>query len=155
MEIKKSERKAPAKSLSSTPLNACFFQDLANDKTHTYLSEKLNKFQISFPDWKLLDQIHQSGKMRLTVLARRLNYAPPMVTKLTKKLEKKGLVKRVADIRDERAKVINLTSKGIGLVQMIEPEIKKSYRKIFRGVTADDLQIYMKTLNTIIKNADQ
>lgn len=131
---------------------------LLQGKSYSRLIEKLTEsllpFGVSIPEWKLLGQLHEHGKMRLSDLAEKLSYDPPMVTKLAKKLEKKGLSKRVADSKDERAKVISITSKGDNLVKSIEPEVKKTMRMILKGLTPDELRIYLKVLATIIENTN-
>lgn len=131
---------------------------LLQGKAYSRLNDKLTQslipFGISIPEWKLLGQLHEHGKMRLAELADKLSYDPPMVTKLAKKLEKKGLSKRVADAKDERAKVISITAKGNTLVKNIEPEVKRAMRIILKGITPDELRSYLKVLSTIVQNTD-
>jgi DNA-binding MarR family transcriptional regulator len=131
---------------------------LLQGKAYSRLNDKLTQsllpFGISIPEWKLLGQLHEHGKMRLAELADKLSYDPPMVTKLAKKLEKKGLSKRVADAKDERAKVISITVKGDTLVKNIEPEVKKAMRSILKGITPDELRSYLKVLSTIVQNTN-
>lgn len=129
---------------------------LLQGKAYSRLSDALDQtllpFGVSIPEWKLLGQLHEHGKMRLAELADRLGYDPPMVTKLAKKLEKKQLSKRVADRTDERAKVMSITPKGDQLVKKIEPEVKKTMRGVLKGITPDELRIYLKVLTAIVKN---
>src|SRR5581483_6647765 len=77
-------------------------QGKAYSRLHTNLTRALFPFNISIPEWKLLGQLYEHGKVKLNELAELLSYDPPMVTKLAKSLEKKALVKRMQDPRDER-----------------------------------------------------
>lgn len=131
---------------------------LLQGKAYSRLNERLTAslipFNVSIPEWKLLGQLHEHGKMRLAELAEKLSYDPPMVTKLAKKLEKKGLTKRIADSKDERAKVISITQKGDQIVKNAEPEVRKAMKATLKGVTPDELRTYIKVLTLIVKNTD-
>lgn len=117
------------------------------------LSRALSSYNISIPEWKLLGQLHEHGKMRLAVLAEYLSYDPPMVTKLAKNLEKKGLIQRSADSTDERAKVISITPNGNKIVKKTEPEVKKLMARLLKGITPDELRTYIKVLSLIVNNS--
>lgn len=127
-------------------------QGKAYSRLHTYLTRTLLPFNVSIPEWKLLGQLHAHGKVKLNELANLLSYDPPMVTKLAKMLEKKDLVKREQDPRDERAKIIWITSHGNKLIEQIEPEVKKNMAKILHGVSREELAVYIKVLITIVNN---
>jgi DNA-binding MarR family transcriptional regulator len=117
------------------------------------LSRALSSYNVSIPEWKLLGQLHEHGKMRLAVLAEYLSYDPPMVTKLAKNLEKKGLIQRSADSTDERAKVISITPNGNKIVKKTEPEVKKLMARLLKGITPDELRTYIKVLSLIVNNS--
>lgn len=129
-------------------------QGTAYSKLQAKLNLALLPFSVSIPEWKLLGQVHEQGSVKLSELAGLLSYDPPMVTKLVKQLEKKGLVKREADIRDERAKIITNTSKGDALVVQAEPAVKQAMNSLLQGITKDELLVYLKVLSTIVKNSN-
>jgi DNA-binding MarR family transcriptional regulator len=93
--------------------------------------------------------------LRRAELADKLSYDPPMVTKLAKKLEKKGLTKRVVDPKDERAKLISITQKGHQIVKHAEPEVRKAMKAVLKGVTPDQLRIYIQVLKLIVQNTEK
>jgi DNA-binding MarR family transcriptional regulator len=129
-------------------------QGKAYSRLHTNLSRTLVRHDISIPEWKLLGQVGDHQGIKLSNLAEILGYDPPLVTKLVKQLEKKRLVHRVASQTDERAKIITITSKGSVLLNTIEPEVRLLLRGILSGITAAELQVYKKVLQTIIQNTD-
>lgn len=140
---------------ASPRLNAyssALLQGTAYSRLHSYLTRALIQFNLSIPEWKLLGQLYENGRVKLSELANLLSYDPPMVTKLAKMLEKKGLVKRLPDELDERAKVISNTMEGKKLVEKIEPEIKKVMATILKGITTEELHIYIKVLTIIVNN---
>jgi DNA-binding MarR family transcriptional regulator len=127
-------------------------QGTAYNNLHAYLSQTLLSFELSVPQWKFLGQLHEHGPMRLAELADYLSYDPPQVTKIAKALEKKKYVKRAPDRNDERAKSISITPSGSSLVESVEPEVKKALAYILKGITPDELRIYIKVLALIVDN---
>ncbi len=130
-------------------------QGKAYSRMHTLLSHTLSRFGISVPEWKLLGQLHENDKIRLSEIASLLSYDPPMVTKLVKGLEKKGLLKRISDKNDERAKTVIVSVKGNQLILEIEPEVKKTMANILKGVNREDLITYIKVLGLIVDNTEE
>ena len=129
-------------------------QGIAYSRLHARLNVALLPFRISIPEWKLLGQVHENGSVKLSDLAELLSYDPPMVTKLVKQLEKKGLTKREPDKRDERAKIIKNTKRGTSLLLEAEPEVKKAMNEILKGISREELSIYLKVLTTIVTNTN-
>ena len=130
-------------------------QGKAYSRLHTHLTRALFPFNVSIPEWKLLGQLHENGRVKLAVLAGLLSYDPPMVTKLVKQLEKKGLVKRQQDTIDERAKIITITSSGTKLIDDLEPEVKKVMRVLLNGISREELITYLKVLTVIVNNTKE
>ncbi len=127
-------------------------QGKAYSRLHVELTQVLVPYNVSIPEWKLLGQLYDHGKIRLAELAEYLSYDPPMVTKLAKLLEKKGLLQRLQDPNDERAKIVSITKSGNDLVKEIEPVAKKKLAQILNGVTREELLIYLKVLTVIVNN---
>lgn len=127
-------------------------QGKAYSRLHNNLTRTLIPFNVSVPEWKLLGQLHEHGNIKLNELSDLLSYDPPMVTKLAKMLEKKELVIREADKKDERAKIIKITNKGNNLIMQAESEVKKTLANILRGVTREELATYIKVLIIIVNN---
>lgn len=130
-------------------------QGKAYNILHTTLSRALFPFSISIPEWKLLGQLHENENIKLSELAELLSYDPPMVTKLVKQLEKKSLVKRTYDTKDERAKIISITPQGNNVVMEAEAPVKKVMNDLLKGVSREELLHYLKVLVTIVNNAEK
>jgi DNA-binding MarR family transcriptional regulator len=127
-------------------------QGTAYSRLHTNLTNVLLQFDLSIPEWKLLGQLYDNGNVRLAELADLLSYDPPMVTKLAKSLEKKGMLSREQDSTDERAKIIVLSKNAEKLLRHIDPIVKKKLGEILRGVTQEELKAYIKVLTVIVNN---
>ena len=128
-------------------------QGTAYNRMHTQLTRTLIPFGISVPEWKLLGQVYEHDNLKLNTLAELLSYDPPMVTKQAKSLEKKSLIKRTQDPKDERSKIIAITNEGKQLIEQIEPEVKKTMHQLLNGVSREELLAYIKVLTTIVNNS--
>lgn len=127
-------------------------QGKAYNRLHSQLTRTLVPFDLSIPEWKLLGQLYENDKIKLSALADLLSYDPPMVTKLAKLLEKKGYVTRTSDNKDERVKTITITPSGKKLIIKIEPVAKKAIGVMFVGISRKELLTYIKVLGTIVNN---
>ncbi len=130
-------------------------QGKAYSRLHTRLTRSLLPFNISIPEWKLLGQLYEHGNVKLNELAELLSYDPPMVTKLAKMLDKKALVKRQQDPKDERAKIITITKEGSSVIEQSELVVKKTMAQILQGISREELTTYMKVLITIVNNTQE
>ncbi|MHA0288470.1 MarR family winged helix-turn-helix transcriptional regulator [Mycobacterium sp. C3-094] len=64
----------------------------------------------------LLNRLHREGPSRLTRLAAQEGVSQPSMTQLVQRLERRGLVAKVADPGDGRAALIGVTEDGIALM---------------------------------------
>lgn len=118
------------------------------------LTKTLFPYDLSIPEWKLLALTTEKAAQRLADLADDLAVEPPLVTALIDTLEKKKLVRRTRDSIDRRAKVIVATPQGAALIREIEPKIRITMRQLLHGVNSEELAIYIKVLQTIIRNGN-
>jgi DNA-binding MarR family transcriptional regulator len=137
-------------------LNA-YSTGLLQGKAYRILNSSLTKvlfhFDLSIPEWKLLGQLYDHGEMKLASLAERLDVEAPLVTALIDKLEKKELVLRTHHPKDKRAKIITVTGKGKKVIEQIEPRVKEAMAGLLKGVSREQLRMYMLILQTIVNNA--
>ncbi len=135
--------------------NTGLLQGKAYQKLYLQLTTTLAPYKLTVPEWKLLGQLHEHGSMRLAELAGLLSYDPPMVTKLAKSLEKNKYIKRTHDKKDERAKVIAITSMGSDCIMTCEGAVKKSMALLLQGISREELAIYIKVLIKIASYASE
>jgi DNA-binding MarR family transcriptional regulator len=154
MKNKLEEKKSNANSVQLNAYSTGLLQGKAYSKMHAALTQALAPYNISIPEWKLLGQLHENGKIRLAELAEYLSYDPPMVTKLAKMLEKKKWLQRLADPTDERAKIVSITKTGNELVVELEPVAKMAMSALLNGVGRDELLTYIKVLSLIVNNSN-
>jgi DNA-binding MarR family transcriptional regulator len=152
MKIEPIEKKLHINALQLNAYSTGLLQGKAYNRLHKYLTNILLPYNVSVPEWKLLGQLFENHLIKLNELADLLSYDPPMVTKLVKRLEKKDLVKREQDPKDERAKIISITREGSKLIEEVEPKVKMTMAMILNGISREDLNSYIKVLITIVNN---
>ena len=80
---------------------------------------------LSMPQFGLLMQMHHKGDCGMSEVSERFDITPAAASQLVDKLVQGGLVQRVEDPHDRRAKLLNLTDQGRELVQQ---GIQERYR---------------------------
>jgi DNA-binding MarR family transcriptional regulator len=83
--------------------------DQAMDLTARFLSERA---ELSASAAFVLNRVCREGPIRLTALAAKEGISQPSMTQLVQRLERQGLVTRLADPDDGRAALIGITVRG-------------------------------------------
>jgi MarR family transcriptional regulator, repressor for mepA len=95
------------------------------------LSEQIRKdglliyksYGVDFePKWfPVIYTLHLKQVLGVVELANEIGYSHPSTISLLKELEKKKLIRSSKDKTDERKRIIQLTNKGLELVEQIKP----------------------------------
>jgi len=101
------------------------------------------RFGISASQWAALRVLHRAelhgrGDLRLTDLGERLLVRPPSVSGVIDRLERGGLVVRVAAPLDHRAKQIRLTPRGRRLIEQTLVVHGEEIDRVLAGLSAPD-----------------
>lgn len=118
-----------------------------------HLTQTLFPYDLSIPEWKLMGQLYEKGEMRLAELADLLDVRPPLVTKLVDTLEARGMLRRVHDPKDSRARLISATPAGKAVIPKAEEDVKRTMGVLLQGVRRADLLNYLRVLARIVDNA--
>jgi MarR family transcriptional regulator, lower aerobic nicotinate degradation pathway regulator len=87
---------------------------VSNHISHEF-SLEIQSLGVSVAEWVVLRSLYQQPAMA-AVLARRLGTARCVVSKLADRLERRGLLERVSNLADRRARTLTLTTRGERLV---------------------------------------
>jgi DNA-binding MarR family transcriptional regulator len=103
------------KSLPDDDADECIGEllDQAMDLTARFLSDRV---ELSASAAFVLNRVCRDGPIRLTVLAAKEGISQPAMTQLVQRLERHGLVARLADPEDGRAALIGITDPGQALL---------------------------------------
>jgi DNA-binding MarR family transcriptional regulator len=86
---------------------------------------------------RILRGVHPDGHSRCEVACRMVDRAPD-VTRLVDRLQARGLVRRTRGGSDQRQAIARITSKGLKLLEAIQPELDEQVTTGLRRLTGQD-----------------
>ena len=116
------------------------------------VSLEVKKFGLNPTQWFILGQIKEQNGVRAVDIAALLRVEAPLITNLTDDLVDSGLIKKVADSGDKRAKLLELTPKGAKLIPQVEKSLQAKLNDLLKGINDSELKTYQKVLEAIVKN---
>ena len=76
-------------------------------------------------------------------------------TQLICSMEENGWIQRVSDPHDKRLKVIVFTDECKKVKDSIKNEICETEKQLIKDISKDDLEIFMKVTNQMLKNMEE
>jgi DNA-binding MarR family transcriptional regulator len=102
------------------------------------LDRRMAEGGASLARTKLLLCLQKRGPLRATAIAEFFNQSPRTVTEAIDGLERDGLVERKPDSCDRRAKLIEITAKGVEAVTRTEPLRRRIIDQTFGTLQPDE-----------------
>src|SRR5215510_4550630 len=93
---------------------------------------------LSMPQFSLLMQMHHKGACGMSQVSERFEITPAAASQLVDKLVQSGLIQRVEDPHDRRAKLLSLTDKGRDLIQQGIEERYRWVDELANNLTAEE-----------------
>jgi DNA-binding MarR family transcriptional regulator len=106
----------------------------------------LAKEGLSLSQFEVLRVVVDRGPVPMRILSREMLVTPPNITGLVDRLEKRSLLRRVADTKDRRASIIELTSAGKNLYTVLAARQRRFLQNVLGTLTSDE----QKTLSTLL-----
>ena len=110
------------------------------------LKRTLKQYPINSTEFSVLEFLYSKGEKNIQEIRDRILLASGSATYVVDNLEKKGYVVREVCDSDKRVTFIKLTKKGEDLMSEIFPIHKKNTKKVFSGLTSEEV----KTLQNIL-----
>jgi MarR family transcriptional regulator, organic hydroperoxide resistance regulator len=88
-------------------------------------------------------------------LSQRFDVDPSRVTRLAKRLEREGLLRRERDRRDNRVLRMYLTDKGRGLIEGLSDRRKSFDHRVGAVLSPKELKELRRMLGVLAKSAEQ
>ena len=110
---------------------------------------------LSMSQFGILMQLHYHKDCGVSDLSGRFDITNAAASQLVDKLVQSGLIQREEDPNDRRAKRLNLTDKGRGLIQQ---DIEKRYRwvnQLAKKLSAEEREKVAEALNIMIQAAQE
>jgi DNA-binding MarR family transcriptional regulator len=109
------------------------------------LSKELNKGNVSFPQFFLLGYLANEDFLTMTDISKKMGHSTAAATGLVDRLEKLGYVQRLHASDDRRKVMVQITRKGIDLVERIREEIVTSLVDLMDDLDKDDQEALLRT----------
>ncbi|MEQ8325014.1 MAG: MarR family transcriptional regulator [Vicingaceae bacterium] len=109
---------------------------------------------ISGEQWVILKRAHESPGLSQKEIAESTYKDPASVTRMLDLLEKRGLLKRMADEGDRRSSSIYTTEEGNNFVESVLPLAAEMRAFGLRSISKEDQKIFMEVLNKIYFNLE-
>ncbi len=103
----------------------------------------------------LLDALWDMGVMSQQKIADTMLKDKNSVVKLVDGLEKRGLVRRIADSEDRRQNLIEITPKAMAMKEKVTELAINSVDLITKDISKDDLHIFINVLSKMAENMNE
>lgn len=124
-------------------------QAIVNRKLQKYCDDILKPFGITKSQWLVIGTIKESGDegVRLTELAEKTDTTLAYLTNTINLLESKGMLVRISEKKDTRAKRISVDASFIKECDVIEKALREGLKSmLYKNIEPAEFQIYMKVL---------
>jgi DNA-binding MarR family transcriptional regulator len=133
--------------------------DQAMDLTIRFLSDRAD---LSASAAFTMNRVCREGPVRLTTLAAREGVSQPSMTQLVQRLERAGLVTRLADPDDGRACLIGITAAGQALLDERKRMRRERLAALMATLTAEEqsqlwlsARVALPLICRLVANADE
>lgn len=123
-----------------------------NKKIQRYLTLNLEKYNITTEQWSVLLHLLQKDGINQKQLAKDVDKDQPTLVRILDILERKKLVERRKCVEDRRSFLIYVTLEGKKLRNEVYPFIEALFGNIVDGISSNQLNLFIDTLNKIEKN---
>ena len=113
------------------------------------LSKELNKGNVSFAQFFLLGYLANENYLTMTDISKKMGHSTAAATGLVDRLEKLGYVQRLHASEDRRKVMVQITKKGIELVERIREDIVGSLVTLMVDLDENEQEALLKTYGKI------
>ena len=117
------------------------------------LKKTLSLYDLSILEWKVLSIIFYCKNTTNKQIADALYVEMPLITKIIQRLIIRSLIKIQSKKEDNRYKLLSITTKGKKLLVSTIEEVRSNTLSLFKGVSMNELQTYVKVLEVIVLNS--
>ncbi len=118
------------------------------------IDEELSEFNITRSQYPYLFALYHEEGIPQKALCERYNLDKGTVGRTLDKLEKKNLIKRKKDPKDNRKHLIYLTEKSKELEPELRTRMQKIEENITQGLTEEEISAFFNVIKTIYNNLD-
>ena len=110
---------------------------------------------LSMPQFGILMQLHYRGTCGISELGDRFDITNAAASQLVDKLVQSGLIQREEDPHDRRAKLLNLTEKGKGLIHQGTEQRYRWVEELAGKLSPEEGEQVIQALNIMTRLAQE
>ncbi|WP_338448140.1 MarR family transcriptional regulator [Niallia oryzisoli] len=115
---------------------------------------ELTKNNLSITEFSVLEVLYHKGRQTINEIGNKVLISSGSMTYVIDKLEKKGLLKRVACPNDRRAIHVTLTDAGNETLEKVMPEHEELVESIFASLTNNEKELIVELLQKVKKKVE-
>lgn len=116
------------------------------------LIARLEPLGITYPQFQVLNALCEQDGISQTVIAQKVNMNPSVLARILDRMERAGLIERVEDPEDLRAKRVMVTARGCALQAEFAPQRDAVLMQAITGMADEEVRGLKQRLNTIYDN---
>ena len=117
------------------------------------IDRELQPLDITTAQFVVFNSIARSGGSTIGELCRVIGYDSGAMTRLLDRIEKKGLIRRVANPDDRRSFLVELTEESTALVPKARRKVQAVFAMLLQGFGERDAAALKASLEKILENA--
>lgn len=106
--------------------------------------------RMRVPEWRVLGALSRGGATTVGALARATLFKQPTLSKALDRLERRGLVRRVAGRMDLRQSLVELTPKGRRRIRPVVAKARRREKAVLARHRARDVRALKRLLKSFI-----
>lgn len=110
----------------------------------------LKKHDLSPQQWRVIRFLEQEDGLEMTELAERCFLMVPSMSRISKNLEARGLIKRCVVATDQRRSELFLTDSGRSLYKVIAPKSAERYEHITQQFGQEKIDLLYELLDELV-----
>jgi MarR family transcriptional regulator for hemolysin len=110
------------------------------------------RHDLTLPQWRAIGQLSKTDGLSQVTLAGLIDTDPMTLSGLVERMEAKGLVERVPNPDDSRAKLVRITPKSRALVVEMKALASEVYADALQGISEADQELVLDALTRICNN---
>ncbi len=133
------------------------FLNFVHNRTKQYISNILQDegFNITPEQFLVMDALWNEGTMSQQQLSLNLMKDKNSIVKLIDGLEKKGLVQRVADKKDRRQNLIELTPAAWEIKEKVTEVAINAVNYVIKDIPQEEIAVFIKVLSKMAENMNE
>ncbi|WCK52669.1 MarR family transcriptional regulator [Aneurinibacillus sp. Ricciae_BoGa-3] len=129
------------------------------DKSSAKISRYINRFlsceeELNPQQFFLLRSLHDKGHCTVSELAKDILLSPSATTISVNKLVKKGLINRIRDEKDRRLVWIDLSNKGVQLLESVIKARNAMLQQLLSNLDNEDIEQLIHITRKMIAKLD-